>query len=99
MMRNLIESAAKRVTQTAILLVLTIALVVVVRAEQLTPEALVGVWDCKTVAMNDHGKPGSGLEFKPQSMVYTFRNDGRWTMEATDPTQKKPALISCRARN
>jgi hypothetical protein len=37
--------------------------------------------------MNDHGKPGAGINFKPQSLTFTFTTDGRWSMVGNGATQ------------
>ena len=89
MKKIFIQLATKKLLLCATLLALSVTLVHVSFAELLTQTALIGVWDCKTAAMNNHGKPGAGIEFKPRSMVYTFRNDGKWAMEAGDSTHTK----------
>lgn len=58
-------------------------------AVSITATALTGTWDCRTAAMNDSGHPGSGITFKPHSLVFTFTADGKWSMEGNGATQTR----------
>ena len=60
---------------------------IIARALAVTSTALAGTWDCRTVAMNDHGKPGAGINLKPHSLMFTFTTDGKWNMVGNGATQ------------
>ncbi len=60
---------------------------VTVSAAPVTPIALAGVWDCRSVAMNDHGQPGAGIIFKPHSLMFRFTPDGKWSMVGNGATR------------
>jgi hypothetical protein len=47
-------------------------------------KALVGKWDSTSYTVVQQGKPGESVQMKPGTMVFTYRDDGTWVMEAAD---------------
>jgi hypothetical protein len=58
-------------------------------AEPLDKTVLVGAWDYNSYTMLQKGKPAGTIQFKPRTMVFTYRDDGTWTMEAADATHTR----------
>jgi hypothetical protein len=51
--------------------------------------ALVGKWDYTSYTLLQKGKPSGILHFKPGTMLFTYRADGTWEMEAADATHTR----------
>ncbi len=47
-------------------------------------KALLGKWDSTSYTVVQQGKPGESVQMKPGTMVFTYRDDGTWQMEAAD---------------
>jgi hypothetical protein len=52
-------------------------------------KALIGKWDYTSFTVLQKGKPSGTVQFKPGTMVFTYREDGTWEMEAADATHTK----------
>jgi hypothetical protein len=58
-------------------------------AVSLDKSTLAGVWDYTTYTLLQKGKPAGTIQFKPRSMLFTYREDGTWEMEANDTTHTR----------
>jgi hypothetical protein len=58
-------------------------------AASLDKTALAGTWDYTTYTLLEKGKPAGTVQFKPRTMLFTYREDGTWEMEANDATHTK----------
>jgi hypothetical protein len=47
-------------------------------------KALIGRWDSTSYTVVQRGAPGDSVQMKPGTMVFTYRDDGTWVMEAAD---------------
>jgi len=47
-------------------------------------KALIGKWDSTSYTVVQQGVPGESVQMKPGTMVFTYRDDGTWVMEAVD---------------
>jgi hypothetical protein len=47
-------------------------------------KALIGKWDSTSYTVVQQGVPGESVQMKPGTMVFTYRDDGTWVMEAAD---------------
>jgi hypothetical protein len=59
------------------------------KADPLDRTALIGKWDYTSYTAHQKGKPSGTVQFKPGGMVFTYREDGTWEMEADDATRTK----------
>jgi hypothetical protein len=58
-------------------------------ADPLEKAALIGKWDYTSFTVLQKGKPSGTVQFKPGTMVFIYREDGTWEMEAADATHTK----------
>lgn len=58
-------------------------------AQSLDGAALVGSWDYTSYTLIENGKPSGTVQFKPRSMLFTYRADRTWQMEASDLTHTR----------
>ena len=58
-------------------------------ADPLDKTALVGRWDYTSYAILQKGKLSGTVQFKPGTMLFTYRDDGTWEMEAGDATHTR----------
>ena len=62
---------------------LTLAAACAALADPLS-KALIGKWDSTSYTVVQQGAPGDSVQMKPGTMVFTYRDDGTWEMEAAD---------------
>jgi hypothetical protein len=58
-------------------------------SEPLDKADLIGRWDYTSYTALQKGKPAGTVQFKPRTMVFTYREDGTWEMGAADATHTK----------
>jgi len=58
-------------------------------ADSLDKTNLLGRWDYTSYTVLKNGKPSGTVQFKPGAMMFTYRPDGTWAMEANDATHTK----------
>lgn len=78
-----------RPIKTWLILMFFFATVHVAHAEPLAKAALIGRWDYTTYTALQKGKPVGAVQFKPLTMLFTYREDGTWEMEAADTTHTR----------
>jgi hypothetical protein len=72
----------KRVGLCALFLALSTAFSSFAHAEPLSRTTIIGTWDTKEIIMITAGKAGGDYKVDPGSFVYTFTDDGHWTMQS-----------------
>jgi hypothetical protein len=75
-----------RIPTLALVLVIPILTSHAVLAETPDKTALIGMWDYASYTGLENGKPLGTLNFKPNTMVFTYQRDGTWEMRAADAT-------------
>jgi hypothetical protein len=58
-------------------------------AAPLDKSALVGAWNYTSYALLQDGRPSGAAHFAPGTLVFTYREDGTWEMEAADATHTR----------
>jgi hypothetical protein len=58
-------------------------------AAPLDKATLIGRWDYTSYTILQKGKPSGTVQFKPGTMLFTYREDGTWKMEAQDASHTK----------
>jgi hypothetical protein len=58
-------------------------------SQPLDKTVLIGTWDYTSYTALQNGKPAGTVQFKPRTMVFTYREDGTWEMKAADTSRTK----------
>jgi hypothetical protein len=68
---------------------LSCAVVNLAFAAPLDKIALIDKWDYASYTLLQDGRPSGTAHFSPGTMVFTYRGDGAWEMEAADATHTR----------
>jgi hypothetical protein len=75
--------------RTIVLLLTLAASAVLAFGEPLSRQQLAGRWDTTSYTIMADSLPGETVHMEPGTMVFTYRPDGAWSMEAADPGHTK----------
>jgi hypothetical protein len=70
-------------------LALFCAIAPITHAAPLTKAALIGQWDYTSYTIVEDGKPGGSVQMQSGTVLFTYREDGTWNMQAADPDHTK----------
>jgi hypothetical protein len=78
-----------RSIELALALVLPFVIADLASAAPLDKSNLVGTWNYTSYTLLEDGRPSGTAHFAPGALVFTYREDGTWEMEAADATHTR----------